>query len=71
MTLHADEIQITANNRYSGNDRYSGMKSPDRFFHYSGRCLYYVKWLTLTVMPIDIFQCRRNQQSFWTAEARL
>ena len=30
----------TANNRYSGNDRYSGIKSPDRFFHYSGRCLY-------------------------------
>ena len=29
-----------ANNRYSGNDRYSGIKSPDRFFRYSGRCLY-------------------------------
>ena len=31
MTLQADEVQITANNRYGGNDRYSGMKSPDRF----------------------------------------
>ena len=31
---------ITANDRYSGNNRYSGIKSPDRFFHYSGRCLY-------------------------------
>ena len=31
---------ITASDRYSGNDRYSGIKSPDRFFHYSGRCLY-------------------------------
>ena len=31
----------TANHRYSGNDRYSGIKSPDRFFHYSGRCLYF------------------------------
>ena len=30
----------TANDRYSGNDHYSGIKSPDRFFHYSGRCLY-------------------------------
>ena len=30
----------TANDRYSGNNRYSGIKSPDRFFHYSGRCLY-------------------------------
>ena len=32
---------ITANDRYSGNNRYSGIKSPDRFFHYSGRCLYF------------------------------
>ena len=40
MTLQADEVQITANDCYSGNNRYSGMKSPDRFFHYSGRCLY-------------------------------
>ena len=32
---------ITASDRYSGNDRYSGIKSPDRFFHYSGRCLYF------------------------------
>ena len=31
----------TANDRYSGNNRYSGIKSPDRFFHYSGRCLYF------------------------------
>ena len=30
----------TAYDRYSGNNRYSGIKSPDRFFHYSGRCLY-------------------------------
>ena len=29
---------IAANDRYSGNDRYGGIKSPDRFFHYSGRC---------------------------------
>ena len=40
MTLQADEVQITANDRYSGNNRYSGIKRPDRFFHYSGRCLY-------------------------------
>ena len=33
---------ITASDRYSGNDRYSGIKSPDRFFHYSGRCLYFL-----------------------------
>ena len=31
---------ITANDRYSGNDRYSEIKGPDHFFHYSGRCLY-------------------------------
>ena len=31
---------ITANDRYSGNHRYSGIKGPDHFFHYSGRCLY-------------------------------
>ena len=24
----------------TANDHYSGIKSPDRFFHYSGRCLY-------------------------------
>ena len=30
----------TANDCYSGNNRHSGIKSPDRFFHYSGRCLY-------------------------------
>ena len=32
---------ITANDRYSGNDRNSGIKGPDHFFHYSGRCLYF------------------------------
>ena len=31
---------ITANDRYSGNDCYSGIKGPDHFFHYSGRWLY-------------------------------
>ena len=25
---------------HTANDRYSGIKSPDRFFHFSGRCLY-------------------------------
>ena len=33
---------IAANDRYSGNDRNSGIKGTDHFFHYSGRCLYYV-----------------------------
>ena len=32
-------ILFTANNYFSGNDRHSGTKSPDRFFHYNGRCL--------------------------------
>ena len=31
---------ITANDRYSGNNRYSEIKGPDHFFHYRGRCLY-------------------------------
>ena len=42
---------ITANDRYSGNHRYSGIKGPDRFFHYSGRCLYNV----LTVAIIFLY----------------
>ena len=36
---------ITANNRYSGNNCYSGIKGPDHFFHYSGRCLYLRVWI--------------------------
>jgi len=40
QTSDDDAIVFTANDYFSGNDRYSGTKSPDRFFHYNGRCLY-------------------------------
>ena len=40
QTSDDDAILFTANDYFSGNDRYSGTKSPDRFFHYNGRCLY-------------------------------
>ena len=42
----------TACDRYSGNDRYSGIKSPDRFFHYSGRWLYYC--INVSVFPFQM-----------------
>ena len=29
--------EVTANDRFSGNDWFSGTKNPDRFFHYNGR----------------------------------
>ena len=32
--------EVTANNRFSGNDLFSGTKAPDRFLHYNGRWLY-------------------------------
>ena len=39
---------------HTANDRYSGIKSPDRFFHYSGRCLYYFRCRTTggTTIPM-------------------
>ena len=44
MTWRSFIHSITANDRFSGNDGFSGIKSPDRFFHYSGRCLYMLDW---------------------------
>ena len=63
MTLQADEVQITANDRYSGNDRFSGMKSPDRFFHYSGRCLYLVLGGSFDNTIVS-FQSQRNVETY-------
>ena len=61
---------ITANDRYSGNNRYSGIKSPDRFFHYSGRTEgspftirnHPVK--TQTFDFLHIFACNNSQMLF-------
>ena len=44
---------ITANDRYSENDRNSGIKGPDHFFHHSGRCLYFASALQSTIMIGD------------------
>ena len=33
----------TGNNRFSGNDRYSGLQGPERFFRYIRRLLYLEK----------------------------
>ena len=34
------DVRLQPYDRYSGNDRFSGTKTPDRFFNYNGRCLY-------------------------------
>ena len=53
MTAQAYAAFHTANDRYSGNNRCSGIKSPDRFFHYSGRYLYYFNVIgTLTALTL-------------------
>ena len=39
---------ITANDRYSGNHRYSGIKGPDRFSHYSGLVCTYIMDMLLS-----------------------
>ena len=40
--------EVTANDRFSGNDQFSRTKNPDRFFHYNGRWLYYLLYALLT-----------------------
>ena len=39
-TINEATAKATAYDRFGGNDRFSGTKNPDRFFHYNGRCLY-------------------------------
>ena len=47
-----------ANDRYySGNDCYSGINSPDRFFHYSGRYLYFIGgWLIANSVEVNYLE---------------
>ena len=51
----------TTNDRYSGNDRYNGIKSSDRFFHYSGRCLYLIQGKTEKYSKLSVSFVRQQK----------
>ena len=44
----------TGNDRFRGNDRYSGLQGPDRFFRYIRRLLYYFNQTQLHCWDIKV-----------------